>query len=192
MGQKGLSYTSYEAYLALEAESDTKLEYHDGFIVAMPGGTPRHSQLGANAVTEANISLRSSEKNCTVYNSDLKIRIDSLNRTYYPDASIACEKQIFSEKDRNALTNPILLIEVLSAGNAHFDRGTKFHHYRHIPSLKEYVLISQQEAMVDVYFRREPEVWEMHTFRGVEETVVLKSLGIQLEMKDLYRGVSWE
>ncbi len=189
MGQKALSYASYETYLALEAESDIKYEYHNGFIVAMAGGTPAHSQLGANAVTELNIALRAKKNPCRVYNSDLKVRMDSLNLTYYPDATVGCDAPVYSEKDPHALINPTLIVEVLSPGNEKSDRGNKFHHYRHLPSLREYLLIDQQQVMVDVFFQQAPNLWETRTVTGLEGIVPLQSLGVEIRLRDLYAQV---
>jgi Uma2 family endonuclease len=189
MGEKALDQQSYETYLALEAESDIKYEYHDGLIVAMAGGTPTHSQLGANAVTELNLALRAKGSPCRVYNSDLKVRIESINRTYYPDASVGCEEPQYSEKDPHALVNPILIIEVLSDSNEDFDRGTKFSRYRRLPSLQEYLLISQHEVMVDVFYRREADLWETYLVGGLDGVVPLRSLGCELRLADLYRLV---
>lgn len=190
MAEKSLSEVTYETYLSLEAESDSKYEYHDGFIVAMAGGTPAHSQLGANIVTELNLAIRSEGLSCRVYNSDLKVRLETLNRTYYPDASVGCEEPSFSQKDPHALINPILIVEVLSASNQSFDRGIKFHHYRQLDSLKEYLLISQTEVMVDVFSRQEEEVWKTRTIRGWDASLELASLGCSIPLRNLYQQIS--
>lgn len=189
MGEKALANQSYETYLALEAESDIKYEYHDGWIVAMAGGSPAHSQLGGNIVTELNIALKTKGSSCRVYNSDLKVRIDSANRTYYPDATVGCEEPQYSPKDAHALTNPILIVEVLSPSNAAIDRGSKFYQYRRLPSLQEYVLISQDEVMVDVSYRRESDLWETRIVRGLDSRLQLPSLDIEISLADLYRLV---
>ena len=189
MGEKALANQPYETYLALEAESDTKYEYHDGFIVAMAGGTPAHSQLGGNVVTELNLALRKKGSSCRVYNSDLKVRIESINRTYYPDASVGCEEPQYSEKDPHALTNPILIVEVLSHSNEVFDRGSKFYNYRHLPSLQEYLLISQDDVAVDVSYRIEDDVWETRIIKGLEGKLPLRSLGCEISLAELYRLV---
>ncbi len=189
MGEQALANQTYETYLALEAESDTKYEYHDGFIVAMAGGTPAHSQLGANVVTELNLALRKKGGSCRVYNSDLKVRIESVNRTYYPDASVGCEEPVYSSKDGNALTNPILIVEVLSHSNEAFDRGSRFYNYRRLPSLQEYLLISQDDVMVDISYRTEEDVWETRVVKGLDGKLKLRSLGCEIGLAELYRLV---
>ena len=189
MAEKAISTYSYEAYLALEAEAEVKYEFHDGFITAMAGGSPEHGQIAGNFTWAATGSLVKAGKKCITYNSDVKIHISAARRTFYPDASIVCEKPERSEKDPQAITNPILILEVLSDSTAGFDRGAKFTYYRQLPSLREYVLISQSEPMVDTYYRTDDGTWEIRTLTGLDETVLLKSLGCEVRMADIYRLV---
>lgn len=186
MGEIALSGYSYEEYLALEASSDTKYEYHDGFIVAMAGGTPEHGQIGTNFTRVAGNALINSGKFCIVYNSDVKVHIQKIRRSFYPDASIACGQVKKSTLDKNAITNPVLILEVLSEGNQRFDRGAKFSYYRQLDSLREYVLIWQTEAIVDTYYLTDDGTWEIKTYRGLDEKVLLKSIGCEVRMKDIY------
>ncbi len=192
MGEKALSHTTYDTYLTLEAESEVKYEYHDGFVVAMAGGTPTHSLICSNAGRFIGNALDAAGKNCKVYNSDLKVRIESVNRTYYPDVTVACEEPQFSEKDANALINPTLLIEVLSKSSEAVDRIEKFHYYRELTSFQEYVLISQVEPKVITHYYKGPDLWEFKTVKGLDQAVPLQSLGCEVQMKDLYRMVDWK
>ncbi len=192
MGEIAVAKYTYDAYLALEKEENIKYEFHDGMITAMAGGTPAHALLSMNVGSSLNNELRSSNSSCNVYSSDLKIRVDATNRTYYPDVSVVCDKPHTSEKDSNAITNPILIVEVLSESTAGFDRGAKFAHYREIPSLKQYVLVSQTEAMVDTFFRVNDNTWEIETLLGLDSDVELKALGITLKMSDIYRQIEFD
>lgn len=179
-----MSNYTYEAYLALEVESEIKHEYHDGMITAMAGGTIEHGIISSNfmrALPEL--------KECAIFPSDVKIHISASNRTFYPDASIVCGSFEKSEKDKNAIINPILILEVLSESTAAFDRGEKFAHYRQIPSLKEYILIGQTVAVVDTYYRTENGTWEIQTISGLTEKVLLKSIDCEISMEDIYRLV---
>lgn len=189
MAEHAVSTYSYEAYLALEAESDVKHEYHDGMIVAMAGGSPKHGQIGINVGGAIGFALRQGEKDCSVYSSDVRIQIETSFRTFYPDLSVVCGPLENSPHDPHAIINPILIVEVLFESTAAFDRGEKFAHYRQLPSLKEYVLVSQEEAMVDTFYRNEAGLWEIHTLTGLNEEVTLKSLGIALRMQDVYYRV---
>jgi Uma2 family endonuclease len=123
MGEKAISTYSYDSYLALEAESETKYEFHDGFITAMAGGSPEHGQIAGNFIWAIGSAINKSGKSCITYTSDVKVHIASARRTFYPDASIVCTQPERSEKDPQAITNPILILEVLSESTAAFDRG---------------------------------------------------------------------
>ena len=186
MGEKALSEYTYEDYLELEVNPKEKYEYHDGYISAMAGGTPEHGQIAVNVTTGIRNGLEKAKKPCITYSSDVKVHVKATKRTYYPDASVICEKPERSLIDKNALTNPILVIEVLSESTAAFDRGNKFTHYRKIPTLREYVLVSQTEAIVDTYYRLDSGAWEIETIEGLDSQVALKSLGIQVAMKAIY------
>jgi Uma2 family endonuclease len=190
MEPKATATYSYDAYLALEAESEQKYEYHDGFIVAMAGGTPVHSQICGNVIRFLGNKLELAKKPCIVHTSDLKVHIESSRRTFYPDVSVVCGPPQYSERDPNALLNPILIVEVLSESTAAFDMGAKFSHYRKIPSLREYVLISQEAAVVDTYYRTENKLWEIRTMQGLTEPIQLKSIGCTIQMEEVYRLVS--
>lgn len=189
MAEKALSGYTYEAYLALEAESETKYEFHDGFIVAFAGASPEHGQIAVNFSRATGNALEAAEKDCIIYNSHVKVHISATHRTFYPDASIVCEKPEKSEPDPQAITNPVLILEVLSDKTEAFDRGGKFSHYRKLKSLREYVLISQKEALVDTYFRTESGFWEIKTTTGLDKTVILKSIGCEIAMAEIYRLV---
>jgi Uma2 family endonuclease len=189
MAQEAVSTYSYEAYLELEKNPEAKYEFHDGMITAMAGGSPEHSQLASNMGRHLGNALEEASKACSVFNSDAKIRVEKTNRTYYPDASVVCGPLELSQKDNNAITNPILIVEVLSESTLEFDRGAKFAHYRQLSSLRQYVLISQTEAMVDTYYRTEDGTWEIQTLIGLEAEVELKAVEAKLKMKDIYYRV---
>lgn len=189
MAEKALSNHSYETYLTLEKESEQKYEFHDGFISAMAGGTPEHSLIAGNFILAIGRFLLDNSKNCAAYTSDLRVRIEATNRTYHPDAAVICGKADRSAKDTLAVTNPVLILEVLSDSTSSFDRGTKFSHYRTLPSLREYVLISQSEPMVDTYYRTEEGTWIINTVTDLDSTVAFQSLGCEVNMRDIYRMV---
>ena len=192
MAETSLSGYSYADYLALEQDGDVKYEFHDGFITAMAGGTPRHGQLTSNINRALGNSLVNQDKPCIVFSSDVKVRISSTNRTFYPDLSVVCDTPETSQVDQHAIINPQLLVEVLSNNTAAFDRGAKFTHYRQLVSLREYVLISQDEIMVDTYYRTDNGTWEIESYQSLENVVVLKSVGVEVAMTDIYRKVEME
>jgi len=189
MGEKALSTYTYEAYLAIEASAELKHEFHDGYITAMAGGTLAHGQITVNCSSGIVSALLAANKTCITYSSDVKVHISTSNRTYYPDISVVCDTPQISGKDPYALVNPTLIVEVLSESTADFDRGVKFSHYRHLQSLREYVLISQTAPIVDVYYRTDNGTWDIHTYTNLTESVSLQSLGCTLQMKEIYRLV---
>ncbi len=174
-------------YNRLEEENDTRYEYHQGEVFAMAGGDPKHSAVAGNMIYLLNGALLS--KPCTVFTSDAKYYIEAIDRSLYPDVSVVCGSPQRSEKDIRAMTNPILLIEVLSDSTANYDRGTKFHHYSNVSTFREYVLIEQDIWKVETRYRDSAEQpWQMDWFEGEETDVLLRSVNVTLAMKDLYRG----
>lgn len=177
---------SYPRYLERERESGERLEYVDGFVYAMAGGTPTHSRLCTNVVSLLREALAG--QRCVAHGTELKLRVEATNRTTYADASVFCDTLALSELDPNAATNPKLIVEVLSPSTEASDRGEKFAHYQRLASLEEYVLVNQDRARVEV-FTRSPDgdgkVWRMTIF-GPGERVTLSSLDVELAVDDIY------
>jgi Uma2 family endonuclease len=174
--------SSYEAYLALERDAEHRYEFVDGVVYAMAGGTPEHSRLAINVASELRTALAG--QGYAVYGSDLKIRIDATNRTTYADVVVICGPEVTSKIDANAITNPTVIIEVLSPSTEASDRGEKWHHYQRLGSLREYVLVSQGEPYVEV-FRREGEEWVLRTFVA-GQSLELPSQGARVSVDAIY------
>jgi len=173
---------SYIEYLALEAESEQKHEYLDGLILAMSGGTLEHGRLAIAAAQELGRLL--ADKPCRVFSSDARVRVESTHRSTYPDLSVVCGEVLRASDDGEAITNPILLVEVLSESTERSDRGEKFAHYRRLDSLQDYVLISQTEARVECFHRTEAG-WVL-TEAGPGEALRLASIEGSLSVDALY------
>ncbi len=152
--------STYAEYLELEANSEQRYEFVDGAVYAMAGGTPEHSRLAAAAIVQLSAAL--APKGCAVYTSDLKIRIDATNRSTYADVVVVCGPEVTSKIDPNAITNPTVIIEILSPTTEASDRGEKWRHYQHLSSLREYVLVSQGDPYIEV-FRRDGDEWVLRT-----------------------------
>jgi Uma2 family endonuclease len=175
---------TYEEYLAYESDSDLKHEFDAGEIFAMAGGSPRHSAL-ASRISAALENARPS--GCTAFQSDMRIRVLATGRATYPDVSMVCGPIELDAADGSGttITNPTLLIEVLSPSTEEVDRGTKWRDYQRIPSLQEYVLVSQ-DARVEIYRRRSGESWE---YLDVREGVVKLVSGPTLDLSVLYESL---
>lgn len=177
-------HIAYDQYLALEAAAEQKHEYIDGLIVAMSGGTAEHGRLAAAMTGLLFAALRGS--GCRVFSSDVRVRVEETNRAAYPDLSVVCGELRHASDDRHAITNPRVLVEVLSESTEVDDRGAKFAHYRRLDALKEYVLVSQSEPRVEV-FRRTAAGWLL-VEAGPGERVRLESLpgDVTLDVDELY------
>ncbi len=146
-------------YLVAEAAGDVKHEFLRRAVHAMAGGTPEHAALSAAVIGELRSLLRG--KPCQVFTSDLRVRVEATDLTTYPDVSIVCGVLERSELDANAVTNPVALVEVLSDSSEAYDRGEKFAHYRRIPSLREYLVVSQRETRLELFRREDDGSWRL-------------------------------
>lgn len=176
---------SYEEYLAYEHDSGMKHEYEDGEIVAMAGGSRRHNAL-ASRISAALENTRG--PGCIAFQSDQRVRVLATGKAIYPDATMVCGPIEGDPSDVTGatITNPTLIVEVLSPTTEQEDRGNKWQHYQLIPSLQEYVLVSQSHARVEWYRRLPTGGWEYHDV--TEGTVRLPS-GVQLDVARLYAGL---
>jgi Uma2 family endonuclease len=177
-------YLSPEEYLAVERRAKYKSEYVDGVMYAMAGGSERHNLIAGNLITELNIQLRAAP--CRVYPSDLKVRVPNSKRFFYPDVSVVCGETQFADDERDVVLNPVLVVEVLSESTAAFDRGKKFQSYQQIESLQEYLLVSQDEFVVEHYLRQEDGHWLYTKVSGLDDAITLPNMKCQLSLKDIY------
>lgn len=182
MSEQPIHRMSYAEFLAFEKNAAEKHEYLRGGVWAMAGGTARHAQLQANVIGVLRTALRG--KPCGAYSSDLRVRIDATDRTTYPDVSVVCGQPAASKEDPLAITNPTLLVEILSESTEASDRGEKFSHYTYLSSLKEYVLVSQDRRRVEVFRRAEGVSWSFTPYEA--GLVPLESLGISVPLDEIY------
>lgn len=175
---------SYAAYLRALKDSAIKLEYLDGEIYAMAGGTPAHADLSAAAIATL---VRVLGQGCRVPTSDLKVRIEETDLSTFPDAVVVCGPRAVSAIDENAVINPTLLVEVTSPSTEDYDRGEKLRHYKHLPSLKAVIFVSHRRAQITIV-ERTPAGWAEHDVNAGEE-VVLNDPACRFPLDEIYRGV---
>jgi len=180
------NYITPEEYLEMEENSDIKHEYIDGYIYAMAGANDPHVTIALNMAFVIRNHLRGS--NCRVYMSDMKARIDSLNRFYYPDVMVTCDPR--DTQTPNHKSFPKLIIEVLSKSTEGFDRGDKFADYQQLESLEEYVLVNTKRQRLDC-FRKEAGRWFLATYSDEQEIFHLSSINFEGKLVDLYEDVSF-
>lgn len=177
---------SVSEYLLLERESDVRHEYLDGEIVAMGGASRVHNTLVTNLVAAIRPHLRSTR--CRLGSGDMKVFIAAANRAYYPDLVVSCSEPD-DEIDPYTETHPRLIIEVLSPSTATNDRTEKRRNYQRLDSLQNYVLVAQNEPLIEVY-QRQPDGW-ICTRYGAGETVELASIELHLGVAVIYEDIEW-
>jgi Uma2 family endonuclease len=177
-------------YLVCERSAHEKHEYRDGEILAMAGGSYRHSLILANLIGELGNALKG--KPCRALESNLRVRIPRTPLYTYPDASVICGEPKFDPNDEalETITNPRVVLEVLSPSTEAYDRGEKFARYRQLESLEAYVLISQDVPRVELFLWQSDGTWLFRVFSGMEARVELAGLGIELPLAEIYAGVA--
>lgn len=183
-------YITEEEYLDFEQTSTRKHEYYNGEIYAMTGGTESHNILAGNAHASLHTQLR--RRPCKVYNSDQKIKVLATGLHTYPDVTVVCGQPEFIDRPRLTLVNPTVIIEVLSPSTERYDRGMKFRNYRTIPTLRDYILISQDDYRVEQYMRQENDEWLLREFVGIEAQLTIRSIDCVLNLEDIYEKVEFE
>jgi Uma2 family endonuclease len=173
-----------DEYLKQEALSIEKHEYRDGDVYAMAGAVDEHVTIAGNLFAELRQFLRGS--GCRVYISDMKARVESVNRFFYPDVMVTCDPR---DQETAAYKRfPKLIVEVLSESTEAYDRGDKFADYRQLESLQEYVLVSAKRQRVDCFRRGENGLWVLQSYGEVasDRTFTLESIGFIGELAMLY------
>jgi Uma2 family endonuclease len=177
------NYISPEEYLSIELQSEIRHEYRRGLVYAMAGGTDNHDRIALNLLTLINLHLRGS--NCRFHSGNVKVNYQK-EFYYYPDAFVTCDPR--DRNDRYIKRYPKLIVEVLSPSTQAFDLGKKFEDYCKLSSLEEYVLIFQDTQRVECRRRTAENTWETLVYQ-TGDSVVLKSLGLEFDIADLYQGL---
>lgn len=173
---------SFAEYLELDESSNVKLEYFEGEIFAMAGGTP---ELAMN-VGIALASVR--DRGCHVHSSDLRIRVQATGLAAYPDVTVVCGPKQSDPQSRTTIINPSVIVEVLSDSTEDYDRGEKVEHYRQIPSLHACLLVSHRQRLIEVWQRAPDGSWSLTSHRA-GEAVELDAIGVRFAVDEVYRGV---
>ena len=199
-------FLTAEEYLDLEEKAEYKSEYMDGERLAMAGASPEHDTIVVNLVVSIGHQLKGSP--CKVHSSDMRVAVSSANAYTYPDVSICCEDARYVRRGSGNLLNPVVIIEVLSPSTELYDRRKKFRMYKEIPSLKEYVLVSQDEVLVE-RFARQPNAgpegglrhdgaesrgrlrlngadWLYSSLSSLDDSLKLHSVHVTLTLRDVY------
>ncbi len=174
-------------YLKWEEDAVEKSEYIDGKIRAMSGGSEPHASIPMNMGALLWIGLRG--KACRVLSSDMKVW--AANAFYYLDLSVVCGPSAYRNGNKHVITNPIVVVEVLSPSTEPKDRGEKFIRYQQIESLRSYLLVSQTEPRVELFERGENGHWDYTMVAGLDSMIAVPSLGITLALSEIYDQVDF-
>ena len=174
-------------YLAFERKSRDKHEFYHGELFAMAGASREHNLITLNIGGELRAKLK--DRRCEAYVGDMRVRVKPTGLYTYPDVVVVCGEPEFLDSDVDTLLNPTLLIEVLSDSTEKADRGIKFKNYRQLPSLREYILVSQSEPSIEHFTRRGDTYWELTETAGLDAQLVLTSLGLQIPLAEIYSKV---
>lgn len=183
------TFVSLEDYRAAEEVAEVKSEYRDGEVVPMTGGTYEHNGIVVNWVSALKVARR--DRDYHVRAGDMRLWIPQYRQGVYPDVLAIVGAPVFNENRRDEILNPRLIVEVLSPSTEAKDRGDKFRYYQSIPTFREYVLVSQSEVRVEQFVRVEANEWLLRVYEGLEATMGLDSLQVEIGMREIYEGVEF-
>jgi Uma2 family endonuclease len=176
-------------YLAVERKATVKSEYLRGEVFAMAGASPAHNAVNDNLVIEVGSRLKGGP--CRTYSSDQRVKVSATGLYTYPDIVIVCGLPDYEDGERDTLLNPQAIIEILSKSTESYDRGAKFRHYQHVESLREYVLVSQDEPVCERFVRQPDGNWLLTTVSGLDKVFEFASIPVRVPLTEIYRDVTF-
>ncbi|NBD16967.1 MAG: Uma2 family endonuclease [Cyanobacteria bacterium] len=176
-----------EEYLELESEAKIRHELINGEMIPMAGGTTRHNEIVTNLCVFLKPSLR--QQGRRLYSENVRLWIPANEVFTYPDLMILDGDPIYYENTQTTVTNPVVIIEVLSESTRDYDQGRKFGFYRSLEMLQDYVLVDQEQCSVMVYRRGNRKEWNLQISEDLTEVIELESLGVKIPLEDIYEGI---
>lgn len=176
-----------DEYLELESQAEVRHEYIDGEILEMAGGTTNHNEIITNLCVILKPSLR--KLNGKVYTKNVRLWIAQENIFTYPDVMVIVQNPEYYGENKTTVTNPIIIIEVLSNSTKDYDLGRKFEYYRSLESLQEYILIDSEKPLVMSYNRNNNQQWSLNILEDVNCTLTLNYVSIEMTLKEIYEGI---
>jgi len=174
-------------YLKMERAAETRSEYFDGEVFAMAGTSRRHGILAGNAFAALHPQVR--QQRCDIFQNDMRVKVAVTGLYTYPDIVVACGGGQYEDSEVDTLLNPTMIIEVLSKSTAAYDRGEKFQQYRKLPSLEDYILVSQDRRLIELYSRQPDGRWLLSEYSELNDMIELPSIGCHLALRDVYNQV---
>lgn len=179
-----------EEYLELEEKALYKSEYRNGEIIPMTGGTTNHNQIALNFASSLLYAIRG--KKYRVFIGDVRLWIPEYREYTYPDVIVTDGKPLYAGKNNTTVTNPLLIVEVLSKSTKNYDQGEKFTFYRSIPQFKEYVLVEQNQYQVMHYSKTNEGEWIFREYKSENDIVKLQHLDFEISLVDIYQDVNFD
>ncbi len=189
MSAKRKPYATVEQYLAIERVALEKSEYYNGEMFLMAGASEPHNLIASNTMFELTKCFR--PRGCRVYGSDLRIYTRTTGLFSYADAVVVCGKPEFYDREKDILTNPMLIAEVLSPTTAEYDRGKKFELYKGSPSFQDYLLIEQREPKVEHWQKLETGEWIVSQFVGLNAVLEIARYELHIPLSEIYLNVDF-
>ncbi len=180
-----------DEYLEFERNSEIRHEYFEGEMFAMTGGSLNHNQISTNIVRELGNQLKNSS--CRPFASDMRVKVNEIEKYIYPDIVVVCgDIELEKMMGVETLLNPVVIMEILSTSTEAYDRGKKFTHYRLIPTLQEYLLVSQNYCQVEKYIRGDDGGWKYFSYEDMEQSFKIESIEFELPLSEIYYRVEFE
>ena len=183
-------YISPEEYLEQEDRAEFRSEYFDGEVFAMAGASWNHSRIMTNLVKE--LTSQMGDGPCEIVFHDTRVQAGSESTYLYPDIVGICSPPLFSGPKNNILLNPELIIEVLSPSTEKIDRGAKFLRYREMPSIQEYVMVSQEKLLVEHYIRKPESEWNLKTYQSLADELHLLCGDCHVLLERIYDRIQFD
>ncbi len=179
-----------EEYLALEESAIDKSEYHDGEIIPMTGGTTNHNSIIINLIANLKFGLRG--KDYRLFTSDVRLWIPLTSRYVYPDIMVIQGEPQYQGSNKTIVTNPLVIVEVLSNSTKDYDRGGKFLAYRSIPEFQEYILVDQYSYHIEQFAKNSNGKWVLTEYDSEESLLILESVEFQIPLREIYERINFE
>jgi len=181
---------SVAEYLELEEKAEFKSEFMDGEIIPMAGASANHNKISLNFCRLFPLSIGKQEYE--VFMSDMRLWMSDYNRYTYPDVMVVEGQPIFTDEKQTGITNPCLIVEILSNSTGEYDRTNKFKLYLSIASFREYILINQNSYGVDQYTKQNDGRWIITEYLGEDALLKLESINFQISLSDLYKRIVFD
>ncbi|AFY76420.1 MAG: Uma2 family endonuclease [Hydrococcus sp. C42_A2020_068] len=183
-------YFSVEEYLTLEEAAEYKSEYIDGQIIPVAGGSINHNQIALNFSTELNFAFK--RLDYRVFMGDVRLWIPQKRIFTYPDVMVVTGEPEYFNNRTDTITNPSVIIEVLSKSTQSYDKGEKFDAYRTIATFQEYILIDQNRIYIEQYSKTAKKQWTLYEYDEEDERISLSSVELQISLRDIYNKIKFE